>query len=283
MNARGILLLTGVALAATIATAAESAASAKTAGARLADAGVTAQVGAGYAGAKRYTFKFEGYKAYFDEPAEAKAGRQWMWCMKWPGAFAEFTGQEDGVRRGYYYVYLDDIDWMSPKGVEIAKRFHDFLVGKLGFAAKANLIGMSWGGFYSTRYAAAHPEDVSRIYFDAPLMNFAGFRLHKWPAAGKAWGEPEGGDWAKDPRMPINLADKIAKAKIPVLLLYGGDDVVVPPGQNCELFIPRFKAAGGNIKVFKRDMYGHHPHGFQGAENVGAIVDFFEGKPVSVK
>ena len=55
MNARGILLLTGVALAATIATAAESAATAKTAGARLADAGVTAQVGAGYAGAKRYT------------------------------------------------------------------------------------------------------------------------------------------------------------------------------------------------------------------------------------
>ena len=171
---------------------------------------------------------------------------------------------------------------MSPKGVEIAKRFHDFLVGKLGFAAKANLIGMSWGGFYSTRYAAAHPEDVSRIYFDAPLMNFASFNLSGWPAA-KVWGSPEGGDWSKDPRMPINLADKIAKAKIPVLLLYGGADTVVPPSKNCEIFIPRFKAAGGNIKVFKRDMYGHHPHGFQGAENVGAIVDFFEGKPVSVK
>ena len=46
MNARGILLLTGVALAATIAPAAESAATAKTAGARLADAGVKAEVGA---------------------------------------------------------------------------------------------------------------------------------------------------------------------------------------------------------------------------------------------
>ena len=282
MNARGVFLLAGVALAATIAAAAEGAAEAKTAGALLADAGVKAEVGAGYAGAKRYTFKFEGYKAYFDEPVEAKPGRQWVWCMKWPGAFAEFTGQVDCVRRGYFYVYLDDIDWMSPKGVEIAKRFHDFLVGKLGFAAKANLIGMSWGGFYSTRYAAEHPEDVARIYLDAPLMNFAAFKLGEWPAA-KVWGSPEGGDWSKDPRMPINLADKIAKAKIPVLLLYGGADTVVPPSKNCEIFIPRFKAAGGDIKVFKRDMYGHHPHGFQGAENVGAIVDFFEGKPVSVK
>ena len=148
MNARRILLLVGAALVVAIApaaTAAESAATAKTAGARLADAGVKAEVGAGYADAKRYTFTFEGYKAYFDEPVEAKPGRQWMWCMKWPGAFAEFTGQVDCVRRGYFYVYLDD------------------------------------------------------------------------------------------------------------------------------------------IKVFKRDMYGHHPHGFQGAENVGAIVDFFEGKPVSIK
>ncbi|MBR5549119.1 MAG: alpha/beta fold hydrolase [Kiritimatiellae bacterium] len=285
MNAKRMFLFVGVAIVTATATVAsvDKTAAEMMASARLADAGVTAQVGAGYAGAKRYTFKFEGYKAYFDEPVAAKPGRQWMWCMKWPGAYAEFTGQEDGVRRGYYYVYLDDIDWMSPKGVEIAKRFHDFLVGKLGFAAKANLIGMSWGGFYSTRYAAAHPEDVARIYLDAPLMNFDGFRLHEWPAARKAWGESEGGEWTKDPRMPINLADKIAKAKIPVLLLYGGADTVVPPSKNCEIFIPRFKAAGGNIKVFKRDMYGHHPHGFQGAANIGAIVDFFEGKPVSVK
>ena len=262
MNAKRMFLFVGVAIVTATATVAsvDKTAAEKIASARLADAGVTAQVGAGYAGAKRYTFKFEGYKAYFDEPVAAKPGRPWMWCMKWPDAFAEFTGQVDCVRRGYYYVYLDDIDWMSPKGVEIAKRFHDFLVEKLGF----------------------HPEDVSRIYLDAPLMNFASFNLSGWPAA-KVWGSPEGGDWSKDPRMPINLADKIAKAKIPVLLLYGGADTVVPPSKNCEIFIPRFKAAGGNIKVFKRDMYGHHPHGFQGAENVGAIVDFFEGKPVSVK
>ena len=279
MNAKRMFLVAGVAIAALAGAQAQT----EPASARLADAGVKAQVGAGYASAKRYTFAFEGYKAYFDEPVEEKPGRLWMWCMKWPGAYAEFTGQEDCVKRGYYYVYLDDIDWMSPKGVEIAKRFHDFLVEKLGFAQKANLIGMSWGGFYSTRYAAAHPEDVARIYLDAPLMNFDGFRLHEWPAARKAWGESEGGEWTKDPRMPINLADKIAKAKIPVLLLYGGADTVVPPAKNCEIFIPRFKAAGGNIKVFKRDMYGHHPHGFQGAANIGAIVDFFEGKPVSAK
>jgi len=36
------------------------------------------------------------------------------------------------------------------------------------------LIGPSWGGFFSACYAAAQPENVARIYFDAPLMNLDG-------------------------------------------------------------------------------------------------------------
>lgn len=252
--------------------------SGKSAGELLAENGVAFKVTKGYAGAPRYNFTFEGRKAYFDEPANAKKSRQWMWCMMWPNAFAEFTGQIDGVRRGYCYVHLSDLDWMSPKGIKVAKRFRDFLVDKLGFADKAFLIGMSWGGFYSTRYAAAYPEDVARIYLDAPLMNFAAFELKKWGPAARSWGEPENGDWAKDPRMPINLAEKIAKAKIPVLLLYGAKDTTVPPAENCELFISRFKAAGGDIQVIRRGDYGHHPHGFKDPAKKGAVVDFFEGK-----
>jgi pimeloyl-ACP methyl ester carboxylesterase len=249
----------------------------KPAGELLKDAGIDAKIEKGYADSKRYTFTFEGFKAYFDEPTNPKSGRKWMWCMKWPNAFAEYTGQIDGVKRGYYYVYLDNIKWMSPEGVKIAKRFRDFLVTKLKFADKAFLIGMSWGGFYSTRYAANHPQDIERIYIDAPVMNFASFPVEKWAEPAKIWNKPEGESWATDSRMPINLADKIAKAKIPVLLLYGGADTVVEPAGNCEIFIPRFKAAGGDITIFKRDDYRHHPHGFTDKADAGAIVDFFEG------
>ncbi len=35
----------------------------------------------------------------------------------------------------------------------------------------------------------------------------------------------------------------LAATKIPVLLLYGGVDAVVPPARNCEPFAERFKAA----------------------------------------
>lgn len=270
-------------IAATLLLAGGVCEAAKSACELLKESGVKFEIAKGYAGANRYNFVFEGYKAYFDEPVNPKPGRKWMWCMKWPGAFAAYTGQADGVERGYYYVYLDNIKWMNPEGVKVAKRFKDFLVTKLGFAKKAFLIGMSWGGFYSTRYAANHPEDVERIYIDAPVMNFASFPVKNWASAAKAWGEPPPCGWAEDPRMPINLAAKIAKAKIPVLLLYGGVDTVVDPKGNCEIFIPRFKAAGGDITVFKRDKFNHHPHGFPNKEAKGAIVDFFEGKDIGAK
>ena len=243
----------------------------------LAEAGVQARVGAGNAGAKRHSFTFEGFQAYVDEPKAPKPGRRWMWCMKWPGAFIDQTGQDDGVRRGYYYVYLDDIHWMNPEGTEKAKRFHDFLVGKLGFAPKAFLIGMSWGGFYSTRYASTYPDDVEKIYLDAPVMSFHHFKYRGWKPAADAWPAPENHDWKTDPRMPINRAGLIAKAGIPILLLYGGADTVVVPKENCEIFAERFKAAGGDITVFRRPTYGHHPHGFRGAAYRHKVVDFFEG------
>ena len=239
----------------------------------FAEAGVKVTDGKGRAGGVRHSFKFEGFNAYIDEPVNPRPGREWIWCMKWPGAFDGNTGQTDGVKRGYYYVYLDDINWMNPKGTETAKRFHDFLVRRLGFARKAFLIGMSWGGFYSTRYASAYPDDVARIYLDAPLMSFHGFSNRP-----SAWAAAAGHDWRTDPLMPINLAEPIADADIPILLLYGGADTVVVPAENCEIFIERFRAAGGDITVFRRPTFGHHPHGFQEPERRGSVVDFFEGR-----
>ena len=153
---------------------------------------------------------------------------------------------------------------------------------ELGLAPQANLVGMSWGGFFSTRYAANHPNNVRRIYLDAPLMNFDGFRRDemKTPTAAAArigpWATdlPKDGDWSADPRMPVNLAAPIAKAGIPILLLYGGQDQTVVPAYNCERFAAAFKAAGGDITIVKRGLFGHHPHGTD-PDKTSEITGFF--------
>ena len=74
--------------------------------------------------------------------------------------------------------------------------------------------------------------------------------------------------------MPVNFAEKLAAAKIPLLLIYGASDDVVIPKYNCEMFIPRFKKAGGDIKVIRRGMYGHHPHGVDAGDST--IIEFFK-------
>ena len=224
-------------------------------------------------GFRRTTFDFGGRAAWVVEPSAAPApGNPWTWTMQWPEAFVDRTGVPELLRRGFHHAAIDLFDTrMDAAGLKTAAAFQDFLVKELGLAPKANLIGMSWGGFFATRYAAAHPENVARIYLDAPLLNFDGFKSDIGPWAAK---RPADGTWTNDTEMPVNLAGKIAAAKAPVLLLYGGEDQTVPPKQNGELFLERFQAAGGEIEVERRDGFGHHPHGLD-PDKTGRIVSFF--------
>ena len=237
-----------------------------------------------WGGGRRMIFEFGGRRAWIVEPERPAEGRPWVWTMQWMGAYLDRTGAPDLVRDGFYHVHLEAFDTRaSDEGLKALADFQDYLVGELGFAPKTNLIGMSWGGFYSIRYANAFPGKVSRIYLDAPLLNFDGFGgdATKTPTAAASligpWAKsaPADGNWSADSRMPVNMAGAIAAAKIPVYLLYGGQDQTVNPKVNCELFAERFKAAGGILKVECRSAYGHHPHGFEHGD-IPRIVEYFK-------
>ncbi len=232
-------------------------------------------------GYRRTKFDFGGREAWIVEPSTFSAeGTPWTWTIQWAEAFVDRTGVLDLLRRGWHHVTIDLFDTrMDEKGIETAAAFQDFLVTELGFAPKANLVGMSWGGFFSTRYAAAHPGNVRKIYMDAPLLNFDGFGNPDYGRIG-VWvnRKPADGVWVNDPEMPVNKAEAIAKAGIPVLLVYGGCDTVVPPAQNCMIFAERFKAAGGDLQEIPRNLFGHHPHGLD-PDKTQPIVDFFADFP----
>ena len=237
-------------------------------------------------GYKRTVFDFEGHEAWVVSPkCEPAAGLPWTWTMQWAEAYVDRTGVLDLLAKGWHHVTIDTFKHrMDEEGLRVSRAFQKFLVEELGFAPKANLVGMSWGGFFSTRYATTFPECVGKIYLDAPLMNFDGFaKVGGTPTENAAkigpWAlsPPEDGVWSDDPRMPVNMADRLAKAGIPILLLYGGQDATVRPAKNCELFAEKFKAAGGNIDIRRRGLYGHHPHG-EDPDKTSSIVSFFEAK-----
>ena len=228
-------------------------------------------------GGVRTVFKFNGREAWVVEPPEGVAaaeGTPWTWTIQWWTAFVPRTGVPQLLKKGFHHVAFDMFDTRASDAAmpELAA-FQSFLVKELGLNPKCNLIGMSWGGFFSIRYAAHYPQNVAKIYLDCPYLNLGGCCK---PLDIGPWEKMAPENWLDDPRMPVNLSKPIADAGIPILLAYGGADNVLDPRLNSEVFIPRFKAAGGKIKVIYRAAYGHHPHGFE--ESDMTIPDFFCGQ-----
>ena len=223
-------------------------------------------------GFDRVVFDFDGCEAWVVCPVGGtREGRPWTWCMQWATAFVPRTNVPQMLRNGYHHVTINTFKHrMDETGLKVSADFQDYLVGKLGFAKKAYLIGMSWGGFFSIRYANRYPQNVAKAYLDAPLLCFKDGRLGIGPWEGK---EPAGG-WVESPEMPRNMAESIARADIPLLVLYGGQDTTCPPDYNCEPFMERFRAAGGDLTVVKRGLYAHHPHGVEIDDDM--IKRFFE-------
>ena len=226
-------------------------------------------------GGRRTVFTFKGHEAWVVEPpagVTVAKGSPWTWTMQWATAFVPRTAVPQLLEKGWRHVTLMQFDErMTEAGLKLSKEFQEYLVGDLGFNAKANLIGMSWGGFFSVRYASTYPELVNKVYLDAPLLSFEKFTHDPGPWKGR---EPAGG-WRDDPEMPVNRAAAIAKAGIPVLRLYGKSDKVVVPELNCERFVAAYKAAGGTkLRVTARGNFGHHPHGCDVGD--GTVYCFFQ-------
>ena len=228
---------------------------------------------------RRTVYRFRGREAWVIEPKVQAEGRPWTWTVQWWNAFVPRTAVPDMIAAGAHHVVLDMFDTRVRTDADLATMaaWQAFVVKKYGLCPKARLIGMSWGGFFSTRYAAKYPENVGWIYYDCPLLNFDKFASDN-PGRIGSWANdlPKDGKWSDDPRMPVNLAGAIAKAGIKTMIAYGGQDQTVTPSLNSEIFISRLKAAGAEPIVKYRYAYGHHPHGMEIGERV--IPDFFEIK-----
>ena len=217
-------------------------------------------------GGTLYKFALAGTTAWIVEPDEPLAEKKWFWVPEWPNAFLHRNGVNELLELGYYMIHIHVLGMCgNPEAVEIMKRFYDFLLQR-GFARKAAMIGMSLGGLYSLRYAATYPESVACIYADAPACDL--YYRHRLQRADQgeiclAYGvrEEESSALIEHKLSPLCNYLPIVKGNIPILMILGGADTVVPPELNGRLFAERFREAGGNILVNERMSWGHHPHG----------------------
>jgi len=223
-------------------------------------------------------FTLNGRNCKVVKPKWAVAGHPWVWR-------ARFWGHEPQadialLEHGFHIVYCDVAELYGNKeAVELWNNFYD-LMHKAGLAKKVALEGMSRGGVYLYNWAAENPKKVACVYADNPVLD-----LKSWPG-GKGKGPGSQGDWIKVQtdynlktpeeeavfdNSPINKVKQIVKGHYPMLHLLADADEVVPPEENTIPFEQKVKELGGNITVYHKPGFKHHPHSLP---NPAAIVDF---------
>ncbi len=219
----------------------------------------------------RHHFEVDGFKAWIAEPKIKAPGRPWSWCLEWAEAFVPRQGSLELLDRGFHHVHVNILGtYANEKGLRILDRMYE-ITQKAGLAKKAVLIGISLGGLYSYRWASRNPEKVAVIYGDAPVcrldFNIRDFGKPIMEAYGMA-SEEELRNFREN---PIDLLEPIIRAGVALIHVVGQDDLCVKTAENTDVMEKRCIEFGGIMKVIRRNLWGHHPHGL---DNRAELLNF---------
>ena len=216
-----------------------------------------------------HDFKVNGNACKLVVPDKPAPARPWVWR-------ARFWGHEPQtdialLKLGFHVAYANVAGlYGAPPAVKKWNEFHQYVTTEHKLAAKVALEGMSRGGLIIFNWAAANPDKVSCIYGDAPVCD-----IRSWPGERdarclKVYGLTKA-QLADFKENPIDHLAPLAKAKIPVLIVAGDADRVVPMKENALVIQERYKKLGGEIKLISKPGVGHHPHSLKDPK---PIVDF---------
>lgn len=229
-------------------------------------------------GFPRTDFTYAGRSCLLVAPRQALPQHRWIWRTEFFGH--EPQGDSMLLAKGYHVVYMDLQNmYGAPVALDLMDSLYNYLVKQMGLYERVVLEGFSRGGLFAFNWAVRHPEQVAAIYGDAPVLDFK-----SWPGGkGRSKGSPE--DWQRLLQVygfteaaalqyrgnPVDQAKPLAKAGIPVIIVCGAADTVVPVAENTAIFEKRYHKYGGRIEVISKPGVDHHPHSLK---DPTPIVDF---------
>lgn len=186
---------------------------------------------------------------------------------------ARFFGHQPALdiallERGFHLAYCDVSNlYGSQLAIDRYLELHS-LLADAGFNQRAVLEGMSRGGLQIINWATAYPQRVAAIYGDNPVVD-----IRSWPGGNS--GKRSAADWQRCMKVygldeesaktfePVDVSrlKPLALEGIPMMLVLGMDDKVVPITENGNLLAERYAKAGGQVDVWRKPGNGHHPHG----------------------
>ena len=138
----------------------------------------------------------------------------------------------------------------SPASTAKFTLFYDDMV-KRGYSSKPILLGQSRGGMMMLAWAMRYPDKVRAFVGIYPVCNLASWPLKNSKAdtlADFAMTEAELVARLSEFN-PVDHLQGLLENKVPMFVVHGDSDVVVPYGDNTRVLKERYEAGGGQITV----------------------------------
>ncbi len=161
----------------------------------------------------------------------------------------------------------------NPESRKIFDKFYDELTERRQMSKKPCLLGRSRGGLWVSSWAADHPERFAGIAGIYPVYD-----LRSYPGLAKAapaYGLTEAElSQRLNEFNPISRAGVLAKAKLPVYIIHGDEDVVVPLEANSAALAAAYRAAGNEAYITVNVIKGQGHNFWEGFFRCQELVDF---------
>ena len=185
------------------------------------------------------------------------------------------------LKYGFHLVHVKNKTRLANRNnCDMQARFIQCISRKYNLDCKCILVGMSCGGAQAINFAAYHPDLVSCLVIDAPVVNFLDFpgRYNKYEAV---WEEEFTQAYPEVKRSDIftlqdNPINNVIEKRFPVIMLYGTEDMTVDYFLNGKLLEEAYCENKELLTLIPRNLQGHHPHGLLDQSN--KLADFIMTK-----
>ena len=226
-------------------------------------------------------FSVAGHTAFLFTPADinalpAGAPRPWILYGPTLAAYpdeAERWMHERFTEAGVAVAGIDTGEsYGSPAAVAATEKLHAEMV-KRGYAAKPALLGRSRGGLWASAWAIAHPDLTAGLGGIYPVYDWRTYPGAEGAAG--AYGLSPAELLAKAEELcPIERIDVAARAGIPVCIIHGDIDVVVPIEPNSARLKANYEARGKGDLVELIVATGQGHSFWEGFFHCQPLVDF---------
>ncbi len=225
------------------------------------------------------TFLVDGRPAFILWPSPEKRSTPQPWVMysptlpRYPDVHEKWMHQQF-LDAGIAVAGIDvGESYGSPAGRKHFSALYKELTTERNFGAKPCLLGRSRGGLWSSSWAIRNTDKVAGIAGIYPVFDLTTYPGIKRAAPAYKMSEEDLAAAIKQ-HNPIEKVGTLAKAKIPVFIIHGDIDNVVPLKQNAARLVEIYGSSGAQAFVELEVVKGQGHNFFEGFFTSQKLVEF---------